>query len=263
MENEIHHKDENNNKKNTKNQTPKNIIRPITNEKGAEKESKMMSIKNMFNLSNDNNSIKNNHFNNSFYKESNQEITHNDLISLIPRTFSNNQLNKEKHLNNKNFPSEANFCKGNLEITKKYKPPNSSPFFQYYASIQTDNNYLGGGQGQDLGSSLENGNSLGYLGGKDSPHSTGFNYSPSQIFNNNGSIKSGYLKVSSDANMGIPFSIDSETDEDKLKNLDFRLPLDELYTLEIDDEKLDVNFSEDKNIIVNKINEIKKNKKFV
>ena len=63
--------------------------------------------------------------------------------------------------------------------------------------------------------------------------------------------------------MGIPFSIDSETDEDKLKNLDFRLPLDELYILEIDDEKLDVIFSEDKNIIVNKINEIKKNKKFV
>ena len=111
MENEIHHQDENNNKKNTKNQTPKNIIRPITNEKGAEKESKMMSIKNMFNLSNDNNSIKNNHFNNSFYKESNQEITHNDLISLIPRTFSNNQLNKEKHLNNKNFPSKQIFVK--------------------------------------------------------------------------------------------------------------------------------------------------------
>ena len=65
----------------------------------------------MFNLSNDNNSIKNNHFNNSFYKESNQEITHNDLISLIPRTFSNNQLNKEKHLNNKNFPSKQIFVK--------------------------------------------------------------------------------------------------------------------------------------------------------
>ena len=256
MKNEINNLEEKDNQKN-KNQTPKNIMKPISREKSLEKESKMMSIKNMFNLNTDNNKG-NNHFNNSFYKESNQ---HNNT-SLIPRTFSNNHLNKE-HLNNKNFPSKANFCKGNLEISKKYKFQNSSPIFQYYASNQTDNNYLGGGQGQDLGSSLENGNSLGYLGGRDSPHSTGFNYSPSQIFNNNGSIKSGFIRVPSETNMGVAFSIDSEFDEDKLKNLDFKLPIDDLYTIEFNDENFDINFTEDKNTIVNKINEIKKNKKDV
>ena len=246
------------NKKFSQNQTPEIIIKEKSIEKDLEKKSTMISIKNMFNLNSDKNSNENNHSNNSFYKESNQEKKNNNFIPIIPRAFSNNQISKEKHLNNKNFPSKANFCKGNLELNKNHILPNSSPIFQYYASIQTDNNFYTGGQGQDLGTSLEN-NSLGYLGGRDSPYSTGFNYSPSQIFNNNGSIKSKseYAKAHSDKNTGTPFSIDSETDEDKIKNLDFNLPSDDLYTIEFDYKNFDVNFAEDKNIIVNKINEIK------
>ena len=76
---------------------------------------------------------------------------------------------------------------------------------------------------------------MGYLGGRDSPQSIGFNYSPSQIFNNNShgnGSGSGYLKLRSDKNMGNGFSIDSENDEDKFKNLDFKLPLDDLCTIE-------------------------------
>ena len=260
MKNENHNIDDKNNKKSTQNQTPEIIIKQISSGKDLEKKSTMISIKNMFNLNNDKNINNNNHSNNSFYKESNEENRINNFTSIIPRTFSNNQLNREQHLNNKNFPSKANFCKGNLELKKSHILQNSSPIFQYYASNQTDNNFYVGGQGQDLGSSLEN-NSLGYLGGRDSPHSTGFNYSPSQIFNNKGSIKSEYAKVPSEINMGVPFSIDSEADEDKAKNLDFKLPLDDLYTIEFDNENFDINFAEDKNIIVNKINEIKKEKK--
>ena len=259
MKNTNHNIDDKNNKKSTQNQTPEIIIKQISSGKDLEKKSTMISIKNMFNLNNDKNINNNNHSNNSFYKESNEENRINNFTSIIPRAFSNNQLNREQHLNNKNFPSKANFCKGNLELKKSHILQNSSPIFQYYASNQTDNNFYVGGQGQDLGSSLEN-NSLGYLGGRDSPHSTGFNYSPSQIFNNKGSIKS-EIKVPSETNMGVPFSIDSEADEDRTKNLDFKLPLDDLCTIEFDDENFDVNFAEDKNTIVNKINEIKKNKK--
>ena len=252
MKNEINNSEEKNNIKN-KNQTPENIIKPISSEKGVENTSKMMSIKNMFNLNADNNKD-GNHSNNSFYKKSN--IQNN---SLIPRTFSNCHLNKE-HLNNKNFPSKADFCKGNLELAKKYKYENSSPIFQYYASNQTNNNFLNGRKGQDLcsGSSLENPNSLGFSGGRESP---GFNYSPSQIFNKNGSIKSGFIRVPSEINVGVPFSIDGEADEGGVKNLDFKLPTDDLYNIEFYDENFDINFAEDKNSIVNKINEIKKNKK--
>ena len=252
-----------------KEQSPKIINQNIINDKINEKETTMSSIKNMFNLNNENNNfINNNHFNNSFYESSEKSNQDKIFNSLLPRTFSNNQLNKEQHYIKNNFPSKANVCKGNPKLNNKYIIPNSSPIFQYYASNQTDN-FLNAGtgqgqgqmQGQDSGSSIENTNSLGYLGSRDSPHSTGFNYSPSQIFNKKGNINSGFEKVRSETNIGIPFSIDSENDEDKMKNLDYKSPLDELYTIEFDDENFDVNFAEDKNAIVNKINEKKKNKK--
>ena len=240
------------------NETQKNITNQTSCRDNIDKNSTMMSIKNMFNLNNENNKskISKNTFNNSFYKssqESNKEDFQNNFGSYIPRTLSNQQLKNEKYLNNKNFPSKANVCKGNPNSFKNYIPPNSSPIFQYYASSQ--------GTGQDLGSSLENGNSLGYLGGRDSPQSIGFNYSPSQIFNNNSHGNgSGYLKLRSDKNMGNGFSIDSENDEDKFKNLDFKLPLDDLCTIEFDDGNFNVNFAEDKETIVNKLNEIKNKK---
>ena len=242
------------------NETQKNITNQTSCRDNIDKNSTMMSIKNMFNLNNENNKskISKNTFNNSFYKssqESNKEDFQNNFGSYIPRTLSNQQLKNEKYLNNKNFPSKANVCKGNPNSFKNYIPPNSSPIFQYYASSQ--------GTGQDLGSSLENGNSLGYLGGRDSPQSIGFNYSPSQIFNNNShgnGSGSGYLKLRSDKNMGNGFSIDSENDEDKFKNLDFKLPLDDLCTIEFDDGNFNVNFAEDKETIVNKLNEIKNKK---
>ena len=245
-------------------QTPKTIIKQIPPNKINGKESTMMSIKNMFNLNIENKSTKNN-FNNSFYKisqDSNQEELPVSYDSLMPRTLSNHELKKDRHLNNKNFPSKKNVCKGTPNISNNYNNiPNSSPIFQYYASNQGNGeNFLGGGQGLDLNSSLENGNSLGYIGGRDSPQSTGFNYSPSQIFNNNRNLGSGNMKVRSESNVGIPFSIDSGVDDEKLKNLDLNSPLDDLYTIEFDDENFEVNFAEDKNAIVNKINERKKNK---
>ena len=245
-------------------QTPKTIIKQIPPNKINGKESTMMSIKNMFNLNIENKSTKNN-FNNSFYKisqDSNPEELPVSYDSLMPRTLSNHELKKDSHLNNKNFPSKKNVCKGTPNISNNYNNiPNSSPIFQYYASNQGNGeNFLGGGQGLDLNSSLENGNSLGYIGGRDSPQSTGFNYSPSQIFNNNRNLGSGNMKVRSESNVGIPFSIDSGVDDEKLKNLDLNSPLDDLYTIEFDDENFEINFAEDKNAIVNKINERKKNK---
>jgi len=241
------------------NESQKNIINQSSCRHNIDKNSTMMSIKNMFNLNNENNKpiFGKNTFNNSFYKssqESNKEDFQNNFVSYIPRTLSNHQLKNEKYLNNKNFPSKANVCKGNPKSSQNFILPNSSPIFQYYASNQ--------GSGQDLGSSLENGNSLGCLAGRDSPQSVGFNYSPSQIFNNNshGNGGSGYLKMRSDKNMGNGFSIDSENDEDKFKNLDFKLPLDDLCTIEFDDGNFNVNFAEDKETIVNKLNEMKNKK---
>ena len=239
------------------NEIQKNIINQTSCRDNINKNSTMMYIKNMFNLNNENNKPINskNSFKNSFYKsyqESNKEDFQNNFVSYIPRTLSNHQLKNEKYLNNKNFPSKANVCKGNPNSSKNYIPPNSSPIFQYYASSQ--------GTGQDLGSSLENGNSLGCLGGRDSPQSIGFNYSPSQIFNNNSHGNgSGFLRVRSDNMVGNGFSIDSENDEDKFKNLDFNLPLDDLCTIEFDGN-FNVNFAEDKETIVNKLNEIKNKK---
>ena len=258
MKNEINNIKEKNNKKFIQNQTPNIAIKQkIPNDKIIEKESPMMSIRNMFTLNNEkNNNINNNTFSNSFYKssqQSNQEESHNNnYVSLMPRTFSNNHLNNEQqYLNNKNFPSKANVCKGNPKCPKNYMHPNSSPIFQYYASNQG---------GQDLGSSLENGNSLGYLGGRDSPQSTGFNYSPSDIFNNShGNIGSGFIKNRSETNIGGAFSIDSEVDEDKFKNLDFKIPLDDLC-IEFDDSNFDINFAEDINITMNKLDQIKNKK---
>ena len=242
-----------------KNETQKNIINQNSCRDNIDKNSTMMSIKNMFKLNNENNKplFGKNTFNNSFYKssqESNKEDFRNNFGAYIPRTLSNHQLKNEKFLNNKNFPSKANVCKGNPNSSTNYIPPNSSPIFQYYASSN--------GTGQDLGSSLENGNSLGCLGGRDSPQSVGFNYSPSQIFNNNshGNGGSGYLRMCSEKNMGNGFSIDSENDEDKFKNLDFKLPLDDLCTIEFDDGNFNVNFAEDKEAIVNKLNEMKNKK---
>ena len=241
---------------NHKKLTIENINKQTNDGENIDKNSPMMSIKNMFKLNIENtNPINRNNFSNSFYKssqQSNKEDFHNNLSSLIPRTLSNNHLNNEKkYLNNKNFPSKANVCKGNPNSSQNYKYPNSSPIFQYYASNQRGV--------QDLGSSLENGNSLGCLGGRDSPQSVGFNYSPSEIFNNNGNAGSGFIKVRPEINNGNFFSIDSEADEDKIKNLDFKLPLDDVYNIKFDDGNFNVNFAEDKDIIVNKINdEIKK-----
>ena len=266
MKKDINSNEENNNPKYIPEQTSNNIDQNIVNDKINEKETTMSSIKNMFNLNKENNNFRNKvHYNNSFYKKrsentNQEEEIHNNYNSLIPRTFSNNQINKEQHFSKNNFPSKANVCKGNPKINNNFIFPNSSPIFQYYASNQTDN-FLNTGQAQELGSPLDNTNSLGYLGGRDSPHSTGFNFSPSQIFNKNGNINSGSVKMKSETNIGfgIPFSIDSENDEDKMKNLDFK-PYDDLYTIKFDDENYDINFAEDKNIIVNKINE-QKNKK--
>ena len=266
MKNEMNYiKDKNQNEsKYIQNQTSSLVNnQEISNEKMIEKESTMTSIKNMFNLNKEKkNTVNKNTFSKSFYKSSQQskkeEFLNNNFVSLIPlpRTSSNCHLNNEQqqHLNNKNFPSKANVCKGNPNSSTNYILPNSSPIFQYYASNQG---------GQDLGSSLENGNSLGYLGGRDSPQSSGFNFSPSQIFNtknSHGNVGSGFIKKKSDINIGGPFSIDSEVDEDKIKNLDFRLPLDELCTIEFDDGNFDLNFSQDKNAIVNRINEMKNKK---
>ena len=184
--------------------------------------------------------------NKSFYQDSSPKLN-NNFLSLTPQIV----LNDQNYLNKKYFPSKANVCKGNPDSNPKFIIPSSSPIVQYFTPGNVET-ILGG----DLGFTLENGNSNCY--GERASHlsnisqSDMFNCSPSQFFNRNS------YGVNSEKNMEGFLMNEMEGGEDEKKNSSPQE--EELYTVELDMENLDVNFKDDDNTILNKINEMKHKK---
>ena len=209
--------------------------------------SPMQSIKTMFNLKKEENNIISNQ-NNSFYRDFSPKID-NNFVPLTPQIVPNDQIT----LNKKYFPSKANVCKGNPESNPKFIIPSSSPIVQYFASGNVDN-MLGG----DLGFSLENGSSncfgerISHL--SNISQSEMFNYSPSDFFN-----RASY-GMGSDKNIdGFMMNENEGVVEDE-KNKSLKEQEEDLYTVELETGNLDVNFKDDDNSILNKINEMKNKK---
>ena len=244
-------------KTNNLNNSPKDIRNPNFQEQQnlpkmenyLKRNSPMQSIKTMFNLNlkkDENNNIINQ--NNSFYQDFSPKID-NNFIPLTPQIVPNDQ----KHLNKKFFPSKANVCKGNPDSNPKFIIPSSSPIVQYFASHNVDNMLNG-----DLGFSLENGNSNIY--GERISHlsnvsqSDMFNFSPSEFFNRNSH------GMSSDKNIDGFLMNEPEGGGEDEKN---KLPTEEeeeLCAVELEMGNLDLNYKEDDNSILNKINEMKNKK---
>ena len=184
--------------------------------------------------------------NKSFYQDSSPKLN-NNFLSLTPQIV----LNDQNYLNKKYFPSKANVCKGNPDSNPKFIIPSSSPIVQYFTPGNVET-ILGG----DLGFTLENGNSNCY--GERASHlsnispSDMFNCSPSQFFNRNS------YGVNSEKNMEGFLMNEMEGGEDEKKNSSPQE--EELYTVELDMENFDVNFKDDDNTILNKINEMKHKK---
>ena len=233
----------------------KNIRNPILNdnlnksnlENYIKRNSPMQSIKTMFNLKKDDNNNINNQ-NNSFYQDFSPKIN-NNFLPLTPQIVPNDQT----HLNKKYFPSKANVCKGNPDSNPKFIIPSSSPIVQYFASGNVDS-ILGG----DMGFSLENGNSncfgerISHL--SNISQSDMFNCSPSEFFNRKS------YGVGSEKNIDGFFMNEPEGGggEDE-KNKSQKDQEEELYTVELEGN-IDVNFKDDENSILNKINEMKNKK---
>ena len=177
MDKEINSSEENKinfNEKNNQEYLIKNDSKNKKKDKNSSNSS-VTEIKNMFDINEDKNSSESNTFHNSVKMFPKRNLNTNSETSL-PRTKSNKHIKEEQNsLNNKNFPSKANFCKGNINNLNKFGPPKSSPIVQYFQVFDTR------GQG-----SLENRNSLGFLA---SPASSIFNCSPSLIFNNTKKIR--------------------------------------------------------------------------
>ena len=233
----------------------KNIRNPIFNdnlnrsnlENYIKRNSPMQSIKTMFNLKKDENNNINNQ-NNSFYQDFSPKIN-NNFVPLTPQIVPNDQT----HLNKKYFPSKANVCKGNPDSNPKYIIPSSSPIVQYFASGNVDSIF-----GGDMGFSLENGNSncfgerISHL--SNISQSDMFNCSPSEFFNRKS------YGVGSEKNIDGFFMNEPEGGGEDEKNKSQKDPEDELYTVELEMGNLDVNFKDDDNSILNKINEMKNKK---
>ncbi len=181
MDKEINSSGENKinfNEKNNQEYIIKNDLKNKKKDKNSSNSS-VTEIKNMFDINENNNSSESNTFHNSVKMFPKRNLNTNSETSL-PRTKSNKHIKEEQNsLNNKNFPSKANFCKGNINNLNKFGPPKSSPIVQYFQVFDTR------GQG-----SLENRNSLGFLA---SPASSIFNCSPSLIFNNTKKIRADML----------------------------------------------------------------------
>ena len=218
--------------------------------------SPLLSKKILVNFSPENNHMNINNNINSYYQ--NFSPKNNQIENSQNNKFFFN--NKEKnHLNNKFFPSKANFCKGKVKSSKKISLINSSPIFQYYASGNNSPDNFSHCC-NDLLSSSENNDSLGYFGKLNSSQSNsyfsgGFDYSHSDIFNTE--LKDRIFRVSSFQNIRRYMSLDNEQEDEKNKNLDFNIPEDDLYNIEFDDGNLDINFNDDNINILNKINEAK------
>ena len=234
----------------------KNIKNPTSNEKSNQsnlenylkRNSPMQSIKTMFNLKKEEKKEINNQ-NNSFYQDFSPKIDTN-YFPLTPQIVPNDQ----KLLNKKYFPSKANVCKGNPDSNPKFIIPSSSPIVQYFASGNVDT-MIGG----DMGFSLENGNS-NCLGERIShlsniSQSDMFNYSPSDFFN-----RTSY-GVGSDKNIDGFFMNENEIGVEDEKNKSIKEEGDELYAVELEMKNLDLNYKDDDNSILNKINEMKHKKK--
>ena len=229
----------------------KNIGNHNSNQSNLEnyikRESPMQSIKTMFNLKKEEKNIMNNQ-NNSFYQDFSPKID-NNFFPLTPQIVPNDQ----KHLNKKYFPSKANVCKGNPDSTPKFIFPSSSPIVQYFTSGNVDT-ILGG----DIGFSLENGNSncfgerISHL--SNISQSDMFNCSPSEFFNrkSNG--------ISSEKNFDGFLMNEAEGGGEDEKYKSPKEQEEDLYTVELEMGNLDLNFKDDDNSILNKINEMKNKK---
>ena len=212
--------------KNVNEATFKSEINDLNEEENLKRNSPMQSMK-TFNL--------------NFKKE---EKIDNNFLPLTPQIVSIDQ----KYLNKKYFPSKANVCKGCPNSNKKFIFPTSSPIVQYFTSGNVDN-LIGG----DIGFSLENGNNKCYK--KRASHlsniSDMFNCSPSEFFNRTS------FGVNADKNLdGFLMNEAEGGEEDKNK---FQKE-EELYTVELEMGNLDLNFKDDDNSILNKINEMKNKK---
>ena len=237
-----------NSSKNVRNQTFNDKMNQPNLENLLKRNSPMQSIKTMFNLNLKNDSKNNiNHQNNSFYQDFSPNI--DTFIPLTPQLLPNDQ----KLLNQKYFPSKINVCKGNPDSNPKFIIPSSSPIVQYFASGNVDN--LVGG---DIGFSLENNNSncfgerISHL--SNISQSDMFNCSPSEFFNRKS------YGVGSEKNIDGFFMNEPEGGGEDEKNKSQKDPEDELYTVELEMGNLDVNFKDDDNSILNKINEMKNKK---
>ena len=236
-----------NSTKNVRNNTLNEKLNQTNLENYIKRNSPMQSIKTMFNLKKEENNIINNQ-NNSFYQDFSPKIN-NNFFPLTPQIVPNDQ----KQLNKKYFPCKANVCKGNPDSNPKFIIPSSSPIVQYFALSNMDNIL-----GADMGFSLENGNS-NCLGERIShlsniSQSEMFNCSPSEIFN-----RASY-GMGSDKNIDGFFMNENEGGAEDEKNKSIKEQEDELYTVELENGNLDVNFKDDDNSILNKINEMKNKK---
>ena len=176
-----------------------NLIKKNTNQDNLVKNSQMNEIKNMFNLNNGNisNESSANHKSLKIFKK--KDLSTNSE-SYHPRNKSNENIKEgQNYRSNKNFPSKANVCKGNINNnTNIYVPIKSSPIFQYYEGYNTS-----------CQEPIENGNNIGYFG---SPTSPGFNISPSQIFINNKNIGSG-IKNEKQGQIVEPITLNNNNEE--------------------------------------------------
>ena len=201
----------------------------FSEEEYLKRNSPMQSMKTLYNL--------------NFKKE---EKIDNNFLPLTPQIVSIDQ----KYLNKKYFPSKANVCKGCPDSNKKFIFPTSSPIFQYFASGNVDN-LIGG----DKGFSLENGNTNCF--GERASHLSNisqndiFNCSPSEFFN-----RTSY-GVNADKNLDGFLMNEPEGGEDDKNKFQKE---EELYTLDLEMGNLDLNYKDDDNSILNKINEMKNKK---
>ena len=144
------------------------IIEQDSNDDNLDKDSAMNQIKKSFNLIPKIDQERINRCHNSLKLFKKKNLNSNPEPSHIRTKSIENRLMEDKYKNNKNFLLKENICKGPVNNKQNnFIPPKSSPIMNYFVT------------GQD---SIENANNLGYLG---SPVGSVFNFSPSQIFNDN------------------------------------------------------------------------------